>query len=799
MNKLFARLYDYFEAHKALMYIILAATTILFGVFACKVHFDENIASLLPHSKQTREMEIAFESVRIKDKVFLEITTAEGAEAVGASELAAYMDEFIDLCSAGDSAGFISNVMYRFDTDDVMNLLYYAIGALPCHAGEDFYSLLDKNLNEEFISGMSEGGASSLAGQLGSYAIVDGHLFCADSTMALAYISPAFNALDTRIGAKFTKFLGSNAAEFKKSHPEVEILYHGPVVEGVSNSGQIRKDLWLTVGISLVLIVLLMMVCFRTCRTSVQLLVPVLYGCVFALACVYWIMGSMSLIAMGIGAIVLGVAISYCLHIITHFKYVSDARTVLAEESRPVCLGCLTTIGAFAGLLFTSSDLLRDFGIFASFALVGTTLFSLIFLPHFFTARDTAKNEKAFALVNRINSYPLDRNKPFVIGLSVACLVCICMAGKVGFDSDLSHIGFREDHMVRSEKLYNEKVNGSHYNVYYAAHAADLDSAVLFSRAMCAKLDSLKKAGMIYGYTGLGPILVTQDEQVRNIAMWKEYWTPEKIDATEDLLSRMAEKYSWDTGDFDVPQTFRLMAQADYEPQDFFYSGALPESVMCNFIEEVSDGYLVFTGVLLDRQNVMAVGDEVSEMHGISVLDPFYYAGDLVKLVHKDFDVVLLISSIFVFIVLLLSFKSITLAIIAFLPMGLSWYIVQGLMAILGLEFNLINIMISTFIFGIGVDYSIFVMEGLISRARFQSYRLLLCHKSAIFFSAIILIAVVGSLLFAKHPAIHSIGLSTIIGMTSTILITYAIQPILFKLAMKLPWMTKKYLEQCEK
>ena len=41
---------------------------------------------------------------------------------------------------------------------------------------------------------------------------------------------------------------------------------------------------------------------------------------IFALAVVYWFKGGLSLLAMGIGAIVLGVALSYCLHIITHFK-----------------------------------------------------------------------------------------------------------------------------------------------------------------------------------------------------------------------------------------------------------------------------------------------------------------------------------------------------------------------------------------------------------------------------------------------------------------------------------------------
>ena len=115
-----------------------------------------------------------------------------------------------------------------------------------------------------------------------------------------------------------------------------------------------------------------------------MLLSPVAYGCFFGLACIYWLKGGMSLMAMGIGAIVMGVALSYCLHVLTHSKYVSDPIQILKDQSTPVILGCLTTIGAFLGLLFTESDLLKDFGWFASFAMIGTTLYALIFLPHFF-------------------------------------------------------------------------------------------------------------------------------------------------------------------------------------------------------------------------------------------------------------------------------------------------------------------------------------------------------------------------------------------------------------------------------
>jgi len=174
-------------------------------------------------------------------------------------------------------------------------------------------------------------------------------------------------------------------------------------------------------------------------------------------------------------------------------------------------------------------------------------------------------------------------------------------------------------------------------------------------------------------------------------------------------------------------------------------------------------------------------------------IDPFYYTNDMVSMLNDDFNTILGISSVFVFIVLLVSFRSIPIALIAFLPMGLSWYVVQGIMGIFGLQFNLINIIIATFIFGIGVDYSIFVMTGLIAKAKGEDDNLLIYHKTAIFFSAFVLMVVSGSLLFATHPAIHSIGISTLIGMSATILITYTLQPALFRYLMRYPFFSKRF------
>ena len=217
-------------------------------------------------------------------------------------------------------------------------------------------------------------------------------------------------------------------------------------------------------------------------------------------------------------------------------------------------------------------------------------------------------------------------------------------------------------------------------------------------------------------------------------------------------------------------------------------SGVVPANLMGNFIERNADGqYMVFTDVAMLPGDKDAVTEAVLASPKTMVLEPFYYCRSMVEVIHDDFNVAVWISSLFVLVILLLSFHNIVTALLSFLPMVVSWFMVQGYMALFGLEFNLINIVISTFIFGVGVDYSIFITEGLLAQARTGSGEMLSWHKVAIFFSAAILVIVVASLLFAAHPAIQSIGLITLIGMASTIMISYSLQPFAFRQLMKIP------------
>ena len=801
----FVKIYRFFTQHKFLLYALLVLSSVIFAFFATKSKFEEDLMKLLPKSEKS-ECDLVFGNVKVKDKLFMQMTGAEPEVMVG------YVDELMDSILTNDEG--IANTLYCLEPDMALNALDYAMMHVPSFVDTTLYARFDSAIahadetmarNHELIMNDETGMVSELVSTdpLGlreclmpdissgmGFALIDGHLFCPDSSVALIFIAPDFQTFNSQEGGKLINHLRDCIQQFNKTHPDVEVLMHGAVVESANNASTMKRDIAITIGISLVLILLYLCLSFKSYNIIWQNVLPILYGTVFALACMYWIKGGMSLMALGVGAVILGVALSYCLHIIVHQRFVGDVEQMLKDEAVPVCLGCLTTIGAFLGLMFTESELLKDFGLFATFALLGSTFFALIFLPHFLNVKDAKHSKKAFKLINKINNYPYDRNPIIIIALCIVILIGFIFSGKVQFDNDLKHIGYESEAFQKSRQLYEEKNDQGGMQRYYAVTAADLDEALEANMALATTLDSLRKTGDVFSYTPVASLLFqSQAEQERRIAAWQRYWTPEKVAQAMSAVKAAALKNELPSDIF-VP--FQAMIEAEYEPGNLYESGIVPDGLLCNFIEETDGKFLIFNAPQLSKEKLKEVDDCVAAKPHAVVVDPLYYTGGLISMIHKDFNMALIISSVFVFVVLLLSFRNILISTLAFLPMFLSWYVVQGWMAILGLSFNMINIVISTFIFGIGVDYSIFVMKGLIEGQRQEESRLLEYHKVAIFFSALVLIVVMGAMLFAKHPTIVSIGECALIGMISTILITYTLQPLLFRWLMKWPFMKRR-------
>jgi predicted exporter len=808
MTNFFIHIYHNFRNHRLICWLSMIVLFAFFGYFASKIHLEEDINKLMPSSKnEDGTTKLAFADLKIKDKTFL-LFQGDDVE-----KLVAACDAFAD--SIRQDSALIEDLFYRLDDDLLPNGIDYLSDHLPAYIDTTAYAHFDSLLTREHFAqqmqqnhddllsevgemfpeliemdplGMRNVLAEQMAPLLsaGSYQTIDNHFFVPDSTVCIAFLTPRFSSTNTGQGSALFEQLNTLISQFAKTYPDVRITYHGTPASGYYNSTTIKHDLMTTIAGALLLVLVFLFVCFRRWDTIPLLLLPVIFGTLFGLSMMYWLKGEFSLLALGIGGVVLGVALSYVLHILTHHQYVSNGEQLLRDQVKPVLLGCITTIGSFAGLIFINTALLQDFGLFAAFAILGTTLFSLVFLPQIYDGRGKKEDVRGFpAFIEAINRYPFDQKKPL---LAVVCLVIVVgvgayLLGSIRFDADMHNLGYQNPMTEHSEELLRSKTFTGDKTKYFASKGCSMEEAINHFAILDHKLDSLQQLGLVKSYTHTSQIFVPLHVQQERIDAWKYYWTPDRLGKVRTLIAQTAPQADLNPEAFG---TFFEAATRDYKPDSLYAAGLIPTGYQSTLMEQSYGGdYLCFTSVRCQNDSVRSsesdyirICDAIASNPNLLVLDTYYYTTDTLLQMNGDFNVLQWISMLFVFVVLLLSFHfNVKDTLLGFMPILFSWLIVLGAMVLFDVRFNLISIIISTFIFGIGVDYSIFVMNGLTAPKTYKLHY----HKTAILLSAVILVTTVSSMLFAAHPAIRSVGFSTLVGLLSAVVLAYVLQPAVYR------------------
>ena len=835
MTELFIRLSRYFHSHRAFCWLSMIALFAFFGFFATQLHLEEDINKLMPSSKnEDGTTKLAFADLKIKDKVFLLFSltptpspTGEGnsSEEESVALLVNVCDEFVDSLLQRDSTSqTIGDIFYQLDEELLPDGIDYLTEHLPAYIDTSAYARFDTLLTREhFVQQMQQnredltgefgemfpeliqmdpiGMRSVLADQMepltsasGSYKTIDSHFFVPDSTVCIAFITPRYSATNTGQGSAMFQMLNTQIEQFAKKFPEVRISYHGTPASGFYNSTQIKHDLTTTIAGALLLVLLFLLFCFRRWDTIPLLLLPVAFGTLFGLTMMYWLKGEFSLLALGIGGVVLGVALSYVLHVLTHQQFVNDTEQLLRDQVKPVLLGCLTTIGSFAGLLFVKTDLLRDFGLFAAFAILGTTLFSLAYLPQLLRPTQALPKGGMLGYLNRCQSSNYLSKRPLLrrgLGGLFAVVIIVCIGafiiGGTRFDADMHNLGYDHPLTEYSEQLLREKTYTNDKTKYFASQGRTMEEAIENFALLDRKLDSLQRLGLVKSYTRTNQVFVPLRQQQERIETWKQYWTDERLAQVRLLIAQTAPQAGLNAEAF---EPFFEAATRDYQPDSLYGAGLIPPGYQSTLTEQSYGGdYLVFTSVRCQNDSVrssesdyMRICDAIAKEPNLLVLDTYYYTTDTLNEMSEDFNLLQWLSMAFVLVVLWLSFHfNWRHTLLAFAPILLSWLIVLGVMVLFDVQFNLISIIISTFIFGIGVDYSIFIMHGLTSKNSTLNY-----HKTAIFLSAVVLITTVCSMLIAQHPAIRSVGFTTLVGLLAAVILSYFLQPAIYR------WLNKE-------
>lgn len=807
MIRLFLIIYRFFEKRKILLYSILIFIFGLMAYQALQVRFVEDINSFMPQIKNSENIGEVFKHLKVKDKIILMCSSKNDRDSIPPETLIEACDTFLDsLQTSHTGKSHIKSVLSKIDAGITDKVYQYITDNLPVFLDTADYKridslLLPENLDKRLmnnyyylisplslvskkyilsdplgLTGNSLNHFNNLQLSL-QYDIYNDHIFSPDRKTLIAFIAPVFAAGDISDNEALIKAIDSQIDKTGLIYPGVKISYFGGIPVATYNARQIKADSMVSLLITIVLVTTVVLFAFRRKAAIFLILLPVAFGGLFALAVLGSILGSISLIAVGAGSIILGVALSYSIHVFCHSLHTHSAEQIIRELAYPMTIGSFTTIGGFAGLTFAGSAVLHDLGLFACFALTGTTVFCLVFLPHFLVFK-SQKDNAFMHVIEKINAYPYEKNKCLLIGIALVTIICLFFCNRVQFNSDMNRLNLMTKEFQDAESRLEKSFQDKYKTAYFVSVGKNMDEALKNYSGLNLHLNRLEEKGLIKKFSSVEKLLISPQEQAGKIKMWKQYWTPDKKAGLERNLLESGKKYGFKPESFN---DFLKIIEKNYSPIDYGSEAYTNDNLLNDWIDASPSLSMIIAQVRLTEANKTEVYRSLENVDNIVIFDKPYFAAKMADAVNTDFNTILYIVSILVFISLFVSYGRIEIALITFLPMAVSWVIILGIMALLDIEFNIVNIIISTFIFGIGDDFSIFITDGLLSEYK-TGRKLLKAHKISIFFSAFTVIVGLGALIFSKHPVLQSIAVTSMIGMMTVILVSFTVQPFIFRL-----------------
>ena len=846
MKNFFLNIYRYLRQHRAVLWGVLALLTLLCVLSALRINVVEDISGFLPRNKDNERINYAYEHIGASNKIMVYISQTgekdseeENEENIDYELLCSAADRFAELfqetsaetcysasqntdqnntvetcCSASQNTDqnnsvetcYSASLLYQIDQQKIDDITAFVIDNMPYFLTEADYERMDTLLTAEYISEQLANDKLLLSSPMATlrtiiqkdpfffsanilqslnnfrpdngYHVEDGYIFNKEGNEAIIVITSPYPVSETQNNAKLIQKIKKTAHEVEEEFKhQVHISSFGAAEVSITNAQQIKKDSFLAISLSLLLIVAILIYYYRNARSILLILLSTFAGGLFALGLIAIVKNPVSLIAIGVASIIIGIAINYPIHFLSHFKRTDDKEQIIKDIAMPLLTGNITTVGAFISLMFISSDAMKDLGLFAALLLVGTILFVLIFLPHLLGKHYPGKDRQlAFKSVAEFRP---EKHGLIMLAVIVLTIVFFYFSRHTSFDTNMHHINYMTE---EQKQMFQQLVSESDTNtctVYCIAEGNTLDEALEYNEKINVETHGRASLQQINGIGNFMPSTATQQKRLER---WNQFWRDKKETFFQNLDKAAAEN-----GFSPIAfQPCKNIIDQEYETQNNQYFSIIKEELAANYISEEKGHCLVYNLLKVNKNDASSVERKFNELDDhIFAFTDSSIASRLVSALSQDFDYVLFICGFIVFTFLLISFGRLEISLMAFTPLIIAWIWILGIMGLTGIRFNIVNIILATFIFGMGDDYSIFVTEGLSYEYRYGR-SMLSQFKNSIILSSSIMFIGIGMLIFAKHPAMKSLAEVTIIGMLSVVLMAYIIPPFIFK------WLTQK-------
>jgi 1-acyl-sn-glycerol-3-phosphate acyltransferase len=785
---------------------------VIFGISiyaGIKIKKTEDISQIIPVDNELKRYLDASDIVKFNERIILNIHASDSTKSVSSDSLIEYSDTLVSAFKTkiGDKILEIRNEISQNVMEDVYNIYDRN---LPIFLEENDYLHIDSLLTENQINKTLEADYKSLISPTSlitkrfigrdplnitpialkrlqsfqfdeNYKILNDHILTRNEKNLFVFIDSKYNNSQTAENGKLLDEINLIIKNQQKKYPGIQAEIFGSPAVAVGNADRIKSDVIFTGVLALLILFTFMTLYFRKIEVFFVIYLPALLGTLFALVLMYIFQGEISSISLGIGLVFVGISIDYTLPIFVHFQTKEKPEELFTDLTWPILMSCFTTVIAFFLLLFLRSQMLRDLGMFAGLSGTFAAIFALFIVPHFLRKKIVEKeifseNKLKGKLLDRFSAYEFHKNKYLVGIVLIISIFSFFTASDAKFETDMDKMNYMSPELRKAEADLNKISSAARRSMYLVSTGRTLNEALQNNEKVFEKIRKLKKRNIVRACMEVSPVLISDSLQKLRIKRWTQFWTFEKKEKLQQNLLEQGKQFGFKENSF---VGFYQKLDNQVFKTDTAGLNRLRKMFLKDLISEHQSKSSVVMLLKLDQMSKAEVYKTIKSYENLVIVDKKYLTEKIVKVLEEDFNVLVGLSTLCVVIILFFYFGRIETGFIAMIPMALSWYWLLGFMEIFDIKFTVFNIIVSTFIFGIGIDYSIFIVQAM--QDEYQSQKKNVdSYKTFAMMSTIVTIMVVGVLIFAKHPAMKSIAVLTIVGMLFVVVLTYIMLPILF-------------------
>lgn len=773
IREIYNRIFNSLCRHPRALAVALVCIVTFAAVGLIRVPFESSLEVMLPDNSEAKETVIFLREAEFADKVAV---TVNAPDSVESADLVMVMD---DLAARFDNLPLVMHVVEFPDGGAMMDDMLFFLENFGEIANREDIAALEKRLDEDEIRRNIRRVYTRLLRPEGAYVqefvrrdplnissivlqrihmlfrsfgyqtiLQNGRLLHADGKSGLLLLSTSAPLTDTRAARSLLESIEEVCAALPEGYSAQVMSGHS---HSVSNEDQLQRDIRLTATAATIGFLLLFLLVFRDPRAVLIFFVPAV-SIVISLNFTSLIVGQLSYMVIGFGAVMAGIGVDYSIHSYVAIRNSRERLPAVINIIRPVFLGGATTISVFIAFFASRIPGYKQLAIFGVVSIALSIVSALLLLPPF-----VKPMEKPLNLLSKIASRGKEVSTIIAPIFWVSIIIAGFLAVGISLSTEITELDGTEEQILEAEKQFREKWSGTDRIFAMAvAPGATYNEAAEINDKLFDRISPEMPEGEFVNFSAIWP---SPAKRARNLERWGDFWTNERIERTRNTINEAAAEYGFSEGAF---APFFESLESDGVVADRPEGNDIFVQVEERFVREHNDGIWFISYFPDTEDSIDLVARHTDDMPGTFIASPRGLGRALSESISSE---VKLISAIALILILVVSFalmRNLKMFAAALLPplVGVLWLL--ALMSLIGLDLNIANMIAGIVVVGLCIDYGFFMAHGYRSGPA-----VLKPVRQAVTLSALTTLIGAGVLIFASHPALFSIGLTLTIGVGS--------------------------------